>query len=258
MAESLSTEQHAEAYAGDEMMDKLKTLLKRRMGTYSLISRLFRVEVDQACLDELKAMRFPVASGNESIDKGYALIASYVASSWENTLTELAVDFTRVFIGYGMDAYSAAFPYESVYTSERRLLMQDARDEILALYRAAGLEKDSSWPESEDHLALELEYMAILTRRAIEALDRGDEDEAYRLLVAERNFLDDHLCPWVPLMTEDMRKFAKTDFYRGLSYLTEGFLADDKVFLDELLAADDAQDGPAAGGADDAAAAEEA
>ena len=30
--------------------------------------------------------------------------------------------------------------FESVYTSEKRLLMQEARDEVLAIYRSAGLD----------------------------------------------------------------------------------------------------------------------
>lgn len=233
-------------YCEGETVVQLIRVLKRRMGTYSLLARLFRVEVDEAFLEELRRMAFPAAAENEEVARGYSLMAKYLAGTWENTLQQLAVDFTRVFIGYGMDSYSAAFPYESVYTSERRLLMQDARDEILALYRAAGLEKDESWPESEDHLALELEYMAIHTRRALEALESGDEDEAYGNLLTQLHFMEDHLARWVPLMMEDMRKFARTDLYLGLSYLTEGFLDDDREFLTELLGvgeSDEQEDG---------------
>lgn len=222
-------------FAPDEAMAQLVKVLRRRMSTYSLISRLFRVEVDQPFLDELKAMRFPHSANNAMTDQGYERITKFLSSTWENTLTDLAVDYVRTFVGYGMDSFSAAFPYESVYTSERRLLMQESRDEVLALYRAAGLEKGKDWPESEDHIALELEYMAILTRRAVDSLERGDEDEAFANLVSQANFLDSHLINWAPLMTVDMRKFAKTDLYQGLSYLTEGFLASDREFLAELL-----------------------
>lgn len=214
---------------------QLLTVLRRRMATYTLLSRLFRTEVDGGFLDELHGMRFPSSSADGDIGKGYRMIADFMTTTWENTLNDLAVDYVRTFIGYGLDTFSAAFPYESVYTSERRLLMQDARDEVLALYRAAGLEKDESWPESEDHVALELEYMAILTRRTIESLESGGEGAAFSQLVCQRNFLQDHLLNWVPLMTADMRKFAKTDLYLGLSYLTEGFLASDLEFLSEVL-----------------------
>jgi putative dimethyl sulfoxide reductase chaperone len=225
-------------YTEKEMTQQLIKVMRRRMGTYSLMARMYRVEADQKLLDELSNMRFPASSENELIAKGYSMIANYMTSIWENTLTELAVDFVRVFIGYGMSSKSAAFPYESVYTSEHHLLMQDSRDEVLALYRAAGLEKDPSWSESEDHIALEFEYIAILTRRAIEALEVNDEDAAYKYMMCQWNFLQNHLINWAPAMAVDMRKFAQTDFYLGLSYLTEGFLADDVEFLNGILGLD--------------------
>ena len=35
-----------------------------------------------------------------------------------HAITDLAVDYVRAFIGHGVDAYSAAYPFESVYTSQ--------------------------------------------------------------------------------------------------------------------------------------------
>ena len=197
MAENTNTAEEA-------TMDELIKLIEQRAATYGLLSRLFRVEIDQELLDQLHGMRFPAATGNSDVDEGYLRLAKYLSNTWENSLTDLAVDYTRVFIGHGVDAFSAAYPFESVYTSEKRLLMQDARDEVLAIYRSAGLDKQDSWKEGEDHVALE-------------------------------NFLEDHLLSWVPMMTADMKRFAKTDLYQGLAYLTDGFLNTDKAFLDDVL-----------------------
>ena len=36
-------------------------------------------------------------------------------------------------------------------------------------------------------------------------------------------------------MTQDMRRFAKTGFYRGLAALTDGYLETEGELLDELL-----------------------
>ena len=150
-------------------------------------------------------------------------------------MTDLAVDYTRTFIGHGVDAFSAAYPFESVYTSEKRLLMQEARDEVLAIYRACGLDKQDSWKEGEDHIALELEFEQILINRTVEALERGDEEAAFELLTTQKNFLDDHLAAWSPMLTSDMKRFASTDLYRGLAHLTDGFLETDLLFLEDLL-----------------------
>lgn len=231
--------ENANTAAEQASIDELIELIEQRAATYGLLSRLFRVEVEQELLDELHGMRFPASTGNADVDEGYLRLAKYLSNTWENSLTDLAVDYTRVFIGHGVDAYSAAYPFESVYTSEKRLLMQDARDEVLAIYRSAGLDKKNSWKEGEDHVALELEFEQVLANRTADALRKGDEEEAAALLTTQKNFLEGHLLSWVPMMTADMKRFAKTDLYQGLAYLTDGFLNIDKAFLDDVLTEDE-------------------
>ena len=224
-----------ETAADEATMDDFIKLNEQRAATYGLLSRLFRVEIDEPLLEELRGMRFPASTGNKDVDEGYRLFAKYLSNTWDNSVTDLAVDYVRVFIGHGVDAFSAAYPFESVYTSEKRLLMQEARDEVLAIYRSAGLDKQDSWKEGEDHIALELEFEQILIGRTVEALKKGDEDEAAALLATQKNFLDDHLAAWIPMMTADMKRFASTDLYRGLAHLTDGFLATDQAFLEDVL-----------------------
>ncbi len=179
-------------------------------------------------LDELHDTLWPIETGTDAGDTGNRLITTYLSGIWENTLTELAADYMRTFFGHGYSGHAAAYPFESVYSSEKRLLMQSARDEVLALYRAAGLSKQESWKEGEDHIALELEYLQILSDRTAEALCKGDTDTATSWVRAQYNFLDVHLDSWAPLLTAEVKKFAKTDFYRGLAFLTEGFLETDR------------------------------
>lgn len=217
---------------------ELITLFKQRATTYGLLSRLYGREVDEALLQELHDSRYPVHTGNDLADEGNRLIATYLSGLWENTLTELAADYMRVFFGHGYSGHAAAYPFESVYTSEKRLLMQSARDEVLALYRAAGLSKQERWKEGEDHIALELEYLQILSTRVVEALCKGDSEQALAWIKSSYNFIDVHLAGWVPLFTAEVDKFAKTDFYRGLAFLTEGFLETDRELLEDLLSED--------------------
>jgi TorA maturation chaperone TorD len=231
---NLIQDKQAEELSEGELLELIK-LIEQRAATYSFLGRLYRLEVDQALLDELRTLRFPANTGNENVDEGYRLIATFLGNVWDNTLTELAIDYARVFIGHGVDAFSAAYPFESVYTSEKRLLMQDARDEVLAIYRSAGLEKMSSWKEGEDHISLELEYLQILCGRTVDALRSGDEEKAYAHLLSQRNFLTEHLAAWTPMLTADMKRFAKTELYQGLAYLTDGFLETDVEFLEDML-----------------------
>lgn len=214
---------------------ELIEVFKQRTATYGLLSRLYASEIDEALLTELHDSRYPVHTGNDLADEGNRLIATYLSGRWENALTELAADYMRTFFGHGYSGHAAAYPFESVYTSEKRLLMQSARDEVLALYRAAGLSKQDRWKEGEDHVALELEYLQILSGRIAEALRKGDTEKALGWIKSSYNFLDLHLVGWVPLFTAEVDKFARTDFYRGLALLTEGFLETDRELLEDLL-----------------------
>lgn len=230
---------HKQAMERNAPMDEqLMQIMQARVNTYQLLSRFYFKEVDITFYQDLLAMDFPTNTGNETVDKGYGTIRNYLSAPHPGVMTELAVDYARTFIGHGNNGYSAAYPFESVYTSAKRLLMQGARDEVLVLYRAAGLEKKDSWKDGEDHIALELEFMQILAQRTVDALADDNEDEAYALLLRQQSFLEDHLLGWFPMMESDMKKFAKTDFYRGLADLTRGFLETDLELINELVSED--------------------
>lgn len=212
----------------------LVDLMNRRAQTYGMLARLFREEVDLETLRELQGMRFPAATGSPKVDEGYHQLFDYLKGAWEDSVTELAVDYVRTFIGHGVNGYSAAYPFESVYTSERRLLMQEARAEVLAAFRENNLKKDR-WTEGEDHIALELEFMQRLSLRAAEAIAAENDDEAVELVRHQYAFLQDHLLNWVPMFVSDMRMFAKTLFYQGVAQLLMGFLEEDEAVLTALL-----------------------
>lgn len=214
---------------------ELASIATSRAQTYGLLARLYRSEIDEALLSELKRAQFPASTGNSKMDAGYRAIVTYLSNTWENSLEECAVDYARTFLGNGVDAHAAAYPYESIHTSEKRLLMQSARDEILAIYRSVGLRKSEDWKEGEDHIALELELMQILCQRTADALANDNEAAAVNLIETQRNFLEDHLGAWVPMLADDMRRFSQTDIYVGLAFLTEGFLEIEAEFLGELI-----------------------
>ena len=206
----------------------LVELMNARARSYGMLARLFREEVDLPTLRELQQMRFPQATGNAAADEGYHQLYDYLKRAWDDSVTELAIDYVSTFIGHGVNGYSAAYPYESVYTSERRLLMQEARAEVLATLRG-------NWNEAEDHIALELEFMQRLSLRAADALSDDAEDEAIAYLRTSYDFLENHLLNWVPMLVADMRMHARTLFYQGLAQLTLGSLQEDEAVLRELL-----------------------
>jgi TorA maturation chaperone TorD len=60
--------------------------------------------------------------------------------------------------------------------------------------------------EPDDHIALELEFMAWLCNQSETA--------------AQQQFLNNHILKWVPLFCSDVAKGADTSFYRIVAELT--------------------------------------
>ena len=224
-------DQTEEVVEGCELVD----FMTRRARTYGLLARIFRVEVDGKFLEELHHLKFPTSTGNEHVDYGYRTMYNYLKGTWEDTLLDLARDYARTFIGHGNNGRSAAYPFESVHTSEKRLLMQDARDEVLAIYRANLLKKGEEWNDCEDHIALELEFMQVMSERTAKALKEGKEDEAVEMLKTQRAFVGQHLANWVPMFVSDIKYFSQTDLYIGAGELLLGFVQTEVEALDDLL-----------------------
>ncbi|MCL1797678.1 MAG: molecular chaperone TorD family protein [Eggerthellaceae bacterium] len=219
----------------DEARAAFKEALEARVASYAMLQRLFSKEVDQEYFDQMLAMRLKASTGNEKVDRAYRLFNSFLNSRWERTLIELAVDYSKVFIGSGKSAYEAAYPFESVYLGEERRLMQEPRDEVLAEYRAAGLAKLDSFKDCEDHIAAEFEFMRVLAQRTLESYTANEIDKAIELLKTQQRFIREHLACWLPKLSVDMQKFAESDFYRFLALYSEGFLETESEFLDDIL-----------------------
>lgn len=214
--------------------EELAGLFDSRASMYGLLAGIYRQELDYDQIRALRGMQFPTGTGNAMLDEGFRDLYDYLRGAWEGSVTELAVDYSRTFIGSGVSGYSAAYLYESVYTSERRLLARQARGEVLQYYRNNNLVK-GTWNDMEDHLAIELEFMQIMSLRTRDALRAGDEEGALNAIRCQHDFVRDHLNNWLPMMAGDALKFSETSFYRGVARVTLGYCEQDERLLAEIL-----------------------
>lgn len=217
-----------------ELVENLVDFCENRARVYALLSRCYEKELDAAFATEL-AEAARVESDDPALADGFAALQADVAMCDDEQLEMLAVTFDRVFFGMGPRTAQKAFPYESVYTSEGGLMMQDAYSQVLRVYRDAGFAKNPGFTEPEDHLAVELAFMALLCGRAVEALRAGDEAGAERQLRAQRLFLQDHLLNWIERFIGDMRKAAEDGLYLDLAAFTEAYLKADEAAVAEVL-----------------------
>lgn len=222
-------------------LEELAQLMGTRAHMYNMLSRAFVAEADDEFIRQLRSMHFPQGTGSAATDSAYRQLYAYLRRPAESIIDDLAVDYARTFLGVGIMESRAAFPFESVYTSEKGLLMQEARDEVLAIYRAEGLEQalNNPYNEGEDHLALELLFLCALAKRSQEALEAGDEAAAEACLLTQRNFMHDHVLNWALEWAADVPKYAQLPFYPAFAQLTETFLREDAALLRELVGAEE-------------------
>ena len=204
---------------------ELAELMQDRVLAYRFLARAFRTAPDAAFIESMRA-----ASDGHDADHPLAAFFSELAEAdAEQLRIDVAADYNRLFLG--MSANPVA-PYESVYTSDEGLLMQDARDCAVEAYRQWGLRVPNDFDLPEDHLALELDFMGQLAERTRDALESGTDAEG--LLEAQRAFVEDHLCVWVPAFCDDVERAAQTSLFRGLAVLARQHVAADRETLAQL------------------------
>lgn len=133
----------------------------------------------------------------------------------EEELEKLLWEYTRLFIGpYKLPCP----PWESVYTSPKRLMMQDAADQVLQLYRDAGvnLATEDIMP---DHIGAELNFLAVLLQKTHLETEQKDH-----YIETTGRFLSEHLLKWVPEFTKDMENAAETSFYKAVANATRNII----------------------------------
>lgn len=207
---------------------ELIQLMTEREELYKFQARVYRREVDQKLLDTIRGLE--IRSDASDLPEALGVVRASAEHS-EDPLTDFAVDYARIFLGAGIAKGIAAYPYESVYTSRDRLVMQDAYEAVMKIYRANGIGKLDA-DLYEDHIALELEFMGILCRRAIELAAAEKKQALEENIDLQKEFLRDHLLNWTKEFFDSIRSCPGSNFYKGFANFTEAFLKMEKELFE--------------------------
>lgn len=190
-----------------------------RSDAYRLLSAGY-YEPEDAFLEEEVFDQLKTAMSQVSADQLSDVVA--MDDGFRNTgIDALMLDYTRLFLG---PANILAKPYGSIYLEDEKTVMGDTTMRALALYREGGFEIADDFREVPDHVALELEFLHLLSFRLGHA---EAEDERARFAALKRRFLTEHLGYWVGKLAQAMREGAETDFYKRLADVTERFVLED-------------------------------
>ncbi len=140
----------------------------------------------------------------------------------------MRIDYTRLFIGPGTVLTP---PWESVFFSEERLTFQESTLRVREWYRRFGLEMKKLHSEPDDHIGLELEFLAHLAKLGAAASQETGEAPG-ELLDAQKSFLTEHVLTWAPVLCGQVRDQARSNFYRGIALMTRGVLKQAALVLD--------------------------
>ena len=166
---------------------------------------------------------WPFPSRDDRTAGGLALLVPF-CEGWDTAqLGALTWDFNRLFVGPGE---MLAAPWESIYRSKTKLTFQEPTLQVRELYERFGVRAPAIHREPDDHLGLELAFVATLSDLAARAATTGDTSQLARCFEAQKDFLRDHLLAWAPACLELVDRHAETGYYRGAALLALGSLAE--------------------------------
>lgn len=207
--------------------------------TYRFLSQMLLKELSEEAIDELAKQQWPCDTGNEALDRGYAQVRRFFHFASSDVRGQLAVEYARVFLAAGVfsqDKKLTAVPYESVFTSELHIMMQESRDDVVRRYAADGFVVNPDLHEPEDHLSFELEYLSHMSSRALAALDANDDAALATNVERQIAFIDAHLLNWIGELHDVAAEYAKTTFYTGMLLVAQGALEQSRAYLSDVAA----------------------
>ena len=102
--------------------------------------------------------------------------------------------------------------------------------------KASTSRKPKDFPEPEDHVAVEFDFMSNLCNWTSQTIQKHDVENALAYLNLQNEFLRDHVLRWVPDLCNKLDDAASTSFYKALAHITLGFVTIDNEIPDHMIA----------------------
>lgn len=171
-------------------------------------------ELTPELLDELRTIGFPANLALLPAGTRAAAAWRFMADALANLpmpldaaeLDRLAADYASIYL---VASYGAS-PCESAWIDEDHLICQDTMFQLREIYRAAGLAAADWRRRPDDHLVLQLAYLAHAMRYA------GGNDD-WRGIA---KVMDEHLLRWLPEFCQRIATRCATPAYAGFAMVT--------------------------------------
>lgn len=117
-------------------------------------------------------------------------------------------------------------PYESFFRRDDGMLEAGAVNPVAEFLRRYGFEVDLASARSlaPDHFGIELEVLATLCAKEVDALEHENRPAAEAVRRVQREFLEQHVLTWAPMYLFAAGRTARTLLYREAADATLQFL----------------------------------
>lgn len=132
----------------------------------------------------------------------------------EVALDEARWEYNKLFIG---PKKPLATPFESVYRSEKKLMMREFAFEVREFYAQVGLkvEKEGHFPD--DFIGFEFQYLFYVSQLVVELTKSEKKEEAKELILVRKEFLEKHTNQWFPKFCDDVSNHSEKQVWKDLA-----------------------------------------
>jgi len=218
-----------------DMADIIIEVLEGRRDFYLALAGFYFKPLTQEQIDSIAQTDYSAFGADEPLlEAGFNDITRYLRKRHSGTRQMLAIDFTSSFGGTQSYKGRVAAPYASVFLSEEGLLSQAPRAKVFKVFKRNCVRVvDENTPD--DHLSFMLEFLAVMSERAAEALSKEEFDEVRTCLEESRDFINEHILTWFKDFEELANLLIEARFYRGVLRVTEGYLRMDLETINDIL-----------------------
>lgn len=152
----------------------------------------------------------------EVLDRAWRALSNAAPNPDSISPDELGAEFTRLFSGV-QEGMGPPPPFESVWREDR--LIGESTVQVIEAYAQAGFADIDPEAGPQDHVAVELKFIALLALREAEAWQADDQAGAHQRLIQQRDFLHQHLAAWAPRWADAIVEQARAPLFAALAGL---------------------------------------
>lgn len=194
-----------------------------------MLASLHNVEPTKNLLETLRSENFPSGLGlylvsDEGLQACELMIHALKDLPYlidEEMLNHLAADYASIYLSHSIQAS----PEESVWINEENLTHQETMFQVRDWYARYGLSSTNWRVRPDDHLVLELQFIAHL-------ISTKPSEESLR---ETAQFMDEHLLRWVMRFAGRVAARCETPYFAAVAMLTAIYCEEMRDLLAEII-----------------------